>query len=199
MSNRAAGGEKWIQKCGQALFIDRDASFAYNSTCNSQHGHRFSWMILFTYLRQLFCILPFVIKDHTAGTARGSHTKPFSKQSTGPASQSGGMYGMWPEYSFFQNNGEHIKMKFETSNLRSCTDEDNYENAKYGMRIVASYEQRSRLNAVPSRHDPLLLRSSTVIGEVCQMKDRSSSTALAVSTSSATYLCPHGAERRGCT
>jgi len=208
MSNRAAGGEKRVKECGQALFIDRDAFSASNSACSSPYENNSSWVSLFMYLWQLFCTLPFINEDRAAGTACGFHTKTFSKQLMGPAPYWGEIYGLLSEDSFFQENkGEHIKMKFETGNLRSCTDEDDDKNANYEMRAVTTYRQRSRplssggLNAIRTRrYDPLLSRSNTAIGEVYQMKDRSSlSTALAVSTSSAPYLCLSGAERRGCT
>jgi len=107
---------------------------------------------------------------------------------------------------FSKNKGEHIKMKFEASHLRSCTDEDNDKNAMHRKRTVTPYRQGSRpltscgRNTIRTcRYGPLLHRSNTAIGEVYQMKERSSlSTALAVSTSSA-YTCSHSAERRGFT
>jgi len=198
MSNRAAYGEKRIKKCGQASFVDRDVSFAFNTACNGRYEYHFSWVSMFAYLRQFFCILQFIIEDHAVGIACGFHTKIFSKRFTGPAPKSGEMYGMLSGHSFFQKNkGEHNKMKFETGLLRSCTDEDNDKNAKYGMRRSRPLTF-SGLNAILTRrHGPLLSRTSTVIEEVYQMK--SLSTVPDVSTSSALYLCPHGAERRGCT
>ena len=204
MSNRSAGGRKQIKKCGQALFIDGDALIIFNSVCNIQNEYHFSWAALFAYLRQLLCTLSFVIEFHAAGIACGHHKKLFSKLLTGSASLSGEMYGLMPGHSFFQNNnGEHIKMKFETGNLRSCTDVDDHENSEFGMIAGTPYRQRSRSLTFgdknsfrTSPHDPHLLRAGTAIGGVQQMKAYSLSTALFVFSSP--HMRPGGAERRGC-
>jgi len=195
MNNRAAGGEKQIKKCGQALVIDGDAFFAFKS----------AYSILFGLL---FCTSSVINKDQAAGTACGFSYKPFFKQFWDQPPFGGDIRNVVQTFLFFKKiKGEHIEMKFESSHLRSCTDEDNDKNTKHGLRAVTPYRQRSRpptscgLNTIRTcRYGPLLDRSDTTIGEVYQMKDRSSvSTALAVSTSSASYLCSHGAERRGCT
>ena len=194
MSIRAAGGKKRIKKCGQALFIDGGAFCVFNSVCNSQNEYYLSWVGLLADLRQLFCSLLFVIGYHSAGTACGFHIKPFSKQFTGSASQYWEMNGMLPDLSFLQNiNGEQIKMKFETSNLRSCTDEDDYENAEYGMRAVA-LRQRS----LPLTIGGINVFRTGTAAWVHQKKAGILLTAALSGSSSLASHCPHGAERRGC-